>query len=106
MLILARKLDESLIIGDGIEVKVVAVQGTGDQATVRLGVVAPQEVRIWRKEVYDAVVAENQQALLAGTHSGPDTPSSVRTRARIAKDTQRVTLSSLIVRPEAPPEKA
>lgn len=63
MLILARKLEESLVIGDGIEVKIVAVQGSGEQATVRLGIVAPKDVRIWRKEVYDQVVAENRQAL-------------------------------------------
>lgn len=66
MLVLARKLDESLVIGDGIEIKIVSIQGSGDQATIRLGIEAPRNMRIWRKEVYDQVVAENKQAVTSG----------------------------------------
>lgn len=62
MLVLTRRLNESILIGDGIEVKIVQVRGTGDQAVVRLGISAPREVTVFRKEVYDEVVAANRAA--------------------------------------------
>jgi carbon storage regulator len=62
MLVLTRKLDEAIIIGDGIEIRVVQVRGTGDSAVVRLGINAPKHVTVLRKEVYDEVVAANQAA--------------------------------------------
>ncbi|MSR59813.1 MAG: carbon storage regulator [Planctomycetaceae bacterium] len=46
MLVLSRKLGEKIVIGDGIEVMVVAVVGN----RVRLGIAAPQQVRILRAE--------------------------------------------------------
>lgn len=64
MLILTRKSNESVIIGDDVEVKIVGVRG--DQ--VRLGFSAPKEVPIYRKEVYDAIQREKAE------ESG-DTPS-------------------------------
>lgn len=67
MLVLTRKLEESILIGDDIEIKVLQVRGTGPQAVVRLGIVAPKSVTILRKEIYDAVVAANRQA----AHAGP-----------------------------------
>lgn len=56
MLVLSRKKDESLIIGDEIEVKVLEIRGD----KVRLGVVAPKSVRVDRGEVRDAI-AEQQK---------------------------------------------
>lgn len=61
MLILTRKKNQSLRIGDDIVVTIVEVQG--DQ--VRLGIAAPQDVRVLRQELYDAVRDSNTQA--AGT---------------------------------------
>lgn len=58
MLILARKKNQSLRIGDNIIITVVDVQG--DQ--IRLGINAPQDVKILRQELYDAVKDSNQQA--------------------------------------------
>lgn len=63
MLVLTRRLDESIVIGDGIVVKVISVRGAGDQAVVRLGIDAPSTVRVWRKEVYDQVAEANRAAL-------------------------------------------
>ncbi|MBN2302097.1 MAG: carbon storage regulator CsrA [Lentisphaerae bacterium] len=57
MLILTRKSNESVIIGDDIEIKIVGVRG--DQ--VRLGFSAPKEVSIYRKEVYEAIQAEGKR---------------------------------------------
>lgn len=104
MLILARRLNETLIIGDGIEVKVVGVQGSGDQATVRLGVVAPQHVRIWRKEVYDQVVAENRQAL-ASQRVALTQPLTAADQREQETPEQRSMLANLVVRPGPPADQ-
>lgn len=58
MLVLSRQLDESIIISDNIVVTVVDIRGD----KVRLGVQAPQEIPVHRREVYDAIQRENAQA--------------------------------------------
>ena len=51
MLILTRKLDEIVMIGDAIQIKVVEIRGD----KVRLGFSVPKEIPVHRKEVYDAI---------------------------------------------------
>lgn len=58
MLILNRKRDESIQIGDEIEIKIVAVEG--DQ--VKIGIEAPRSVDVYRKEIYIKIQEENQEA--------------------------------------------
>lgn len=58
MLVLSRQRDESIIIGDNIEITVVDIRGD----KVRLGVSAPKEISVHRKEVYDAIRRENREA--------------------------------------------
>ncbi|MDR0539353.1 MAG: carbon storage regulator CsrA [Spirochaetaceae bacterium] len=58
MLILTRKPDEKIVIGDTIVVSVIDIRG--DQ--VRIGVDAPKTVKVYRQEVYDAIKAENRAA--------------------------------------------
>jgi carbon storage regulator len=58
MLVLSRQRDESIIIGDNVIVTIVDVRGD----RVRLGIEAPREVSVHRREVYDAIQRENQQA--------------------------------------------
>jgi carbon storage regulator len=58
MLVLSRKKNESIMIGDTIEVKIVSIEGD----TVRLGIEAPREVEVYRKEIYEAIKVENQLA--------------------------------------------
>ncbi|MGE5672744.1 MAG: carbon storage regulator CsrA [Mycobacterium leprae] len=65
MLVLTRRLNEGILIGDNIEIKIVQVRGSGDQAVVRIGISAPKQVTVLRREVYDEVVAANQQAAKA-----------------------------------------
>jgi len=60
MLALTRKIGEQIIIGDNIVITVVDVKGDG----VRLGIDAPKEIKIYRQEIYQAVVAENKQATM------------------------------------------
>lgn len=59
MLALTRKEGESLLIGEGIEVQVVRVKGK----SVRLAISAPREVRVLRKEVFEAIRAANLAAV-------------------------------------------
>jgi carbon storage regulator len=58
MLVLSRQRDESIIIGDNIVITVVDVRGD----KVRLGIEAPLEVTVHRREVYEAIQRENRRA--------------------------------------------
>ena len=58
MLVLSRQRDETIMIGDDIEVTVVDIRGD----KVRLGINAPREISVHRKEVYDAIKRENREA--------------------------------------------
>ena len=58
MLVLTRKEDESIMIGDSIEVKVLDVK----EHQVKLGISAPRDIAVHRKEVYLAIQAENERA--------------------------------------------
>jgi carbon storage regulator len=55
MLILTRKIGETIIIGDNVKVTVLGVEGR----QVRLGIDAPKEISVHRQEIYDKIAAEN-----------------------------------------------
>jgi carbon storage regulator len=61
MLILSRKTNEKIMIGDDISVSIIEIRG--DQ--VRIGVDAPKTVKVFRQEVFDAIKAENKAAALS-----------------------------------------
>ncbi|QCT04568.1 carbon storage regulator [Paenibacillus algicola] len=58
MLVLSRKLGESIVIQDQIELTVLSVEGE----TVRIGIKAPKHVDIFRKEVYLSIQESNQES--------------------------------------------
>ncbi len=58
MLVLSRQRDETIMIGDDVEITVVDIRGD----KVRLGINAPTRIAVHRKEVYEAIKAENQRA--------------------------------------------
>jgi carbon storage regulator len=58
VLVVTRKLNEAIVIGDGIEVRVLRHGRDG----VRLGITAPSTVAVHRQEVYDAIRAANKSA--------------------------------------------
>ena len=58
MLVLTRKLNESIMIGDAVEVTVVEVKGE----QVKLGIRAPKDVKVHRKEIYITIQRENIDA--------------------------------------------
>ena len=58
MLVFTRKRNETIMIGDGVEVRVLRIGREG----VRLGVTAPASVPVHRREIYDQIREENQKA--------------------------------------------
>ena len=62
MLILMRKEGDSLMLGDDIEIKVTEISGN----QIKLGISAPSDVKIYRKEIY-STIKENQKAAMAGS---------------------------------------
>ena len=58
MLILTRKSDESIMLNDNIEIKVLSIE----DGKVKIGIEAPKSVDILRKEIYEEVEAENRDA--------------------------------------------
>ncbi len=84
MLVLSRKINESIQIGTDVEVTVIDVRGD----VVRLGINAPQRTQIWRKELWDVIVEENRAAAQAARKapqavSTPQLP--VSTFSRLSK---------------------
>lgn len=77
MLVLSRQRDETIMIGDDIEITIVDIRGD----KVRLGITAPATIPVHRKEVYEAIQRENREAarvrmedLPKGTVRPPMTP--------------------------------
>ena len=58
MLVLSRQKDQTIMIGDNIEITIVDIRGD----KVRIGISAPAKIPVHRKEVYDAIKSENKQA--------------------------------------------
>lgn len=98
MLILTRKLGESITIGDDIKVSVLGVHGR----QVRLGIEAPPNIVVHREEIYVKIQAENRKAsksikddligvvkLLRGKLKGEAKPAPKPTRVHYKKDSGR-----------------
>lgn len=58
MLVLTRKLNQAIQIGDNIEIKILAVEGE----QIKIGINAPKQIEIHRKEIYLAIQEENSKA--------------------------------------------
>lgn len=75
MLVLSRKLNQAIMIGDDVRIVVVAV----DRDTVKLGIEAPRTIPVHRSEVYEEIQRTNRAA--AGE---PDKPAESSERVRVA----------------------
>jgi carbon storage regulator CsrA len=73
MLVLSRKKDESIVIGDNIIVKVISVEN----GTVKLGIEAPRDVSIIRNELIEEVTAMNKAAVKETTQEERDSLSEM-----------------------------
>ena len=76
MLVLTRRIGESLVIGDDVVIRVLDVKGD----VVRIGVDAPRHVQVHRQEVYEAVKAANQAATVSSEETLAALQDVVRNR--------------------------
>ena len=74
MLVLTRKLGESIAIDDHIKIVVVQIKGK----QVRLGIKAPKETKIHREEVYMAIQEQNKEAIGASPASLQDVSKAIK----------------------------
>ncbi len=92
MLVLSRQRDETIMIGDDVELTVVDIRGD----KVRLGITAPFHIAVHRKEIYDAIKGENLEAarlslpgselsLSAPFKKGETRPSIVNSTSKLRK---------------------
>jgi carbon storage regulator len=81
MLVFTRKVDEAIVIGDGIEVKVLRV----GRDSVRIGVSAASHVPVHRREVYDQIRAANAAAA-SPPASIPDLVARLKQKVPASKD--------------------
>lgn len=77
MLVVTRKRGESIMVGDGIEIQIVSVGRHG----VRIGVSAPKDIPVHRREVYELVMAANRSAATADAGRLSALASSLRNRS-------------------------
>ena len=84
MLVLTRKSNQSIMIGDDIEVSVLSVMGE----KVRIGIQAPQKIPVFRKEIYLEIHREAAAAADADG-DGPETAAMSTTRSRAGDSAER-----------------
>jgi carbon storage regulator len=71
MLVLSRQKDESIMIGNDVEITIVDVRGD----KVRLGISAPRSIEVHRKEIYLAIQKEKAQR---GSDDSQETPKTIK----------------------------
>lgn len=82
MLVLSRKPGEKLIIGEDVVITVLSVEGD----KVKLGIEAPKNVQVYRKELFDAIVEENKLASEVDLHQYSDLQHFVEETGKKAPD--------------------
>ncbi len=85
MLVLSRQRDETIMIGDDVQITVVDIRGD----KVRLGITAPRHIQVHRKEVYDAIKRENEQAARIRQQDVADVIEREGDPSKNENDTQR-----------------
>ena len=81
MLILSRKIDEKIKIGDDITITLIDVHG--DQ--VKIGIEAPKNVKVFRQEVFDAIQLENKAAVVENPSDSKDALNAMNALSKLFK---------------------
>ena len=76
MLILSRKIEESIVIGDSITVKILGIH----EGQVKIGIEAPKDIKVYRSEVYDQILKENIQASKSEKQTVSEAANLLRTK--------------------------
>jgi carbon storage regulator len=100
MLVLSRRRDESIMIGDDVEITIVDVRGD----KVRLGITAPKSIPVHRREIYDAIQREKAEAKKAARETCSASAGEIRSAARRkgpARTARRRTPAAAIIRQAA-----
>lgn len=85
MLVLSRKVNQSIMVGDNVRVVVVAV----DRDQVKLGIEAPREIAVHRSEIYEEIQRSNRAALegpAAPERAGTAAPAALSPRKKPSKE--------------------
>ena len=82
MLVLSRQKDQTIMIGDNIEITVVDIRGD----KVRIGISAPSQIPVHRKEVYDAIKQENKRAAAVKLEDITNLPKDLPVKDDNSKD--------------------
>lgn len=77
MLVLSRKKDEKIVIGDNISIMVVEIRGD----KVRLGIEAPREISVHRREVYEAIKRKESEATGEPVEAPTEVPETTEASA-------------------------
>lgn len=80
MLILSRKVDEKIKIGDDVTITIIDIHG--DQ--VKIGIEAPKDIKVFRQEVFDAIKRENKAAVTSGSRKG-ESGNAISALSRLLK---------------------
>ena len=81
MLILSRKIDEKIKIGEDITITLIDVHG--DQ--VKIGIEAPKNVKVFRQEVFDAIQSENKAAVVKNPSDSKDALNAMNALSKLFK---------------------
>ena len=85
MLVLSRQRDESIMIGDDVEITIVDVRGD----KVRLGITAPKQIPVHRREIYDAIQREKAQKAAGESETPESKGQAEKTAEEQAKEHQK-----------------
>lgn len=87
MLILTRKLGESITIGDEVKITIVDCQGK----QVKLGIVAPKNVKVHREEIFEKIQEENMKAAKVSKNAIIEAAQSLKKKEKKTKENEKET---------------